>query len=439
MYEIRPLEKENIDFIFCLMSEENNMSALHTDAIALEEWQGAFSQAETDTDEESFIVYKNNTPCAWLKLNGLQNKDTAWISMLAVSEIFKRQGIGKYAVEFAVEYLTKLGFKNCKLHTTKDNLPAINLYSKCGFILSETQTEKLTFSRKLDFYFLEITEENCKELKKAFAKYKIRALRNHGESPCGKKTFYKLFDSIVSSACENKTKHFIVMESDKDLIGFALIETSSTDVVTIPYSYGAVNDFYISPKYRRKGYGRILNNHIENIFKDSGTNTILLTPDPVSGIDFWKAMGYCDTGIHQGWGRHFVYIKHLTEKDVEIENAISALVTPTDLITVNPYNKAQIKEMYGVWKKYCRENNKKFRKTAVRKMAFKARENKDVVFKALYRQGRIIGFVYKDDNEINYSLAECYDAVNLAPSDEGRCPHCVGEMSRSDKRVMAKP
>lgn len=408
MYEIKPLEKENIDFIFCLMSEENNMTALHTSLISLAEWQSVFSQAESDTDEESFIVYKNNTPCAWLKLNGLQNKDTAWISMLAVSEIFKHQGIGKYAVEFAVEYLTKLGFKNCKLHTTKDNLPAINLYSKCGFILSETQTEKLTFSRKLGICFSEITTKNInnyKILKKTYAKYKTKTLRNHGETPCGKKTFYNLFDSIVSSACENKTKHFIVMESDKDLIGFALIETASTDVVDIPYRYGEINDFYISPRYRRKGYGRILNSHIESIFKSDGVNTVLLSPDPVSGIDFWKAMGYCDTGLHQGWGRHLVYIKHLTERDVEIENAISALVTPTDLITVNPYNKAQIKEMHGVWKKYCRENNKKFRKTAVRKMAFKARENKDVEFKALYEKGKIIGFVYKDDSEINYSLS----------------------------------
>lgn len=409
MYEIRPLEKENIDFIFCLMSEENNMTALHTNLISLEEWQSVFSQAESDTDEESFIVYKNNTPCAWLKLNGLQNKDTAWISMLAVSEIFKRQGVGKYAVEFAVEYLTKLGFKNCKLHTTKDNLPAINLYSKCGFILSETKLDNLTFSRKLGICFSEITTKNInnyKILKKTFAKYKTKTLRNHGETPCGKKTFYNLFEHIVSSASSGDTKHFIIMQSDKELIGFALIETASTDVVAIPYSYGAVNDFYISPKHRRKGYGRILNNHIESIFKADGVNTVLLSPDPVSGIDFWKAMGYCDTGLHQGWGRHLVYIKHLTEKDTEIENAISALVTPTDLITVNPYNKAQIKEMHGVWKKYCRENNKKFRKTAVRKMAFKARENKDVEFKTLCEKGKIIGFVYKDDSEINYSLSK---------------------------------
>ncbi len=328
--------------------------------------------------------------------------------MLVVSEKFKHQGIGKYAVDFAVEHLTKQGYKYCKLHTTQDNLPAINLYTKCGFKATEIKTENLTFSKSLiNLSFTCITKENVnnyKSLKRIFAKYKIKSLRNHGETPCGKKTFYNLFDSIVARACESDTKHFIVMHSGKELIGFASIETASTNVVDIPYSYGAVNDFYISPKHRRKGYGRILNVHIENVFKANGTNTVLLNPDPVSGIDFWKAMGYCDTGIHQGWGRHLVYIKHLTEKDVEIENAISALVTPTDLITVNPYNKAQIKEMHGIWKKYCRENKRKFRKSTVRKIAFKARENKAVSFKALYSEGKIIGLVYKDDSEINYSL-----------------------------------
>ncbi|MBR6533374.1 MAG: GNAT family N-acetyltransferase [Clostridia bacterium] len=408
MCEIRPFKKENIDFIFHLMSEEKNLSALHTNIISSEEWQNIFAKAKGDTDEENFIVYKNDTPCCWLKLNGLQNQNTAWISMLVVSEKFKHQGVGKFAVSYAVEYLTGRGYELCKLQTTKDNLPAINLYKKCGFELTEPKAKKLTFCKKLNnFSFVKIAKENAtqhKNLRKVFAKYKIRVLRNHGESPCGKKTFYKLFDSIVSSACENKTKHFIVMESDKDLIGFALIETASTDVVDIPYRYGEINDFYISSKHRRKGYGRILNNHIESIFKADGVNTVLLSPDPVSGIDFWKAMGYCDTGIHQGWGRHFVYIKHLTEKDVEIENTISALVTPTELITVNPYNKAQIKEMHDVWKKYCRENNKNYRRSTVRKMAFKARKNKEVVFMALYSQGRIIGFVYKDGFEMRYGL-----------------------------------
>lgn len=265
---------------------------------------------------------------------------------------------------------------------------------------------------KTDFTFTNITKENIsgyKKLRKIFVKYKFQTLRNHGEAPGNKKMFYELFDSIISKASFSNSDYFIVMESAKELIGFASISTSSTDVINIPYSYGTVKDFYISPKHRRKGYGRILNDYIENIFKDSRTNTFLLSPDPVSGIDFWKAMGYCDTGIHQGWGRHLVYVKHLIESQnsAEIDNAISELVTMTDLIGVNPYNKPQIKEVYGVWKEYCKEINRKPRRKDIKNMAWNARKTKAVSFKALYYEGKIVGFRYNDNrNKLEYILSQ---------------------------------
>lgn len=262
---------------------------------------------------------------------------------------------------------------------------------------------------KTDFTFANITKENIcnyKKLRKIYAKYKVKSLRNQGEMPGNKKMFYELFDSIISNSSFSNSDYFIVMESAKELLGFVSISTSSTDVVDIPYPYGEVKDFYISPKHRRKGYGRILNHHIEKIFDENGTNTVLLSPDPISGIDFWKAVGYCDTGIHQAWGRHFVYIKHINGNRPVFDNAISELVKSTDSIGINPYNKPQIKEVYGVWKEYCNETNRKPHKKDVKEMAWNARKNRNVSFKAMYYQGKIIGFTYKSDTEINYILSE---------------------------------
>lgn len=251
-----------------------------------------------------------------------------------------------------------------------------------------------------------ITKENIrnyKNLRKIFAKYKIKTLRNHGESPGNKKMFYNLFDNIIEKATTDSTRHFIVIQSKNELIGFASIETTAADIVDIPYNYGSVHDFYISPKYRRKGFGRILNDYIENIFKSNKTGSVLLFPDPVSGIDFWKAMGYCDTGIHQGWGHFLVFIKHLisNETSSEIDNAISKLVSPTDIIGINPYNKPQIKEVYVVWKEYCKTVRRKAHKNDVKKMAKSARKNSNVKFNALYYQGKIVGFKY---NQSSYVL-----------------------------------
>ena len=406
MFKIKTLEKETVPFVCEIMCKVNNVSALHTNIISLEEWKNIFERAEYDADEENFIVYQNDTPCCWLKINGLQNKDTAWISMLVVSEKFKHQGVGKFA---------KRGYQHIKLHTTEDNSPAIRLYEKIGFRLIENKEDKLTFSITLNnLTFTNITKENIssyKKLRQIFVKYKMQTLRNHGEMPGNKKMFYELFDSIISNSSLSNFDYFIVMESAKELIGFASISTSSTYVVDIPYPYGEVKDFYISPKHRRKGYGRILNHHIEKIFDENGTNTVLLSPDPVSGIDFWKAMGYCDTGIHQGWGRHFVYIKHIKVNSFETDNAISELVTLTDLIGINPYNKPQIKEVYGVWKEYCKEINRKPRRKDIDNMAWNARKNRTVSFKAKYYQGKIIGFNYNADYEINYTLPEHSDII----------------------------
>ena len=39
-------------------------------------------------------------------------------------------------------------------------------------------------------------------------------------------------------------------------------------------------------------------------------------------------------------------------------------------------------------------------------MAWNARKNRNIIFKALYYQGKIIGFTYKEDIEINYVLPE---------------------------------
>ncbi len=147
-YIMRPFVKNDINFIYNLMSEENNLSALHTEIISLEEWQKAFAEPQ-DSDEENFIVCKNDIPCAWLKLNGLQNKDVVWISMLVVQDKFKHQGVGRFAVEFAIQYLKQRGFKQVKLHTTKDNLVAIGLYSKCGFRIVDKSEAEITMCKEV--------------------------------------------------------------------------------------------------------------------------------------------------------------------------------------------------------------------------------------------------------------------------------------------------
>lgn len=334
------------------------------------------------------------------------------------------KGVGTIMLRLALRICRDNGLTSVEIVTDENNEGAIKTILNSGGVLKEKFFEDGRWSlryivstelqRSENFIFNNISKENIssyKKLRKIFVKYKIKTLRNHGETPASKKIFNTLFDNIVLKTSVSDSEYFIVMQSGKEIIGFALISTKADDVIDIPYGYGTVNDFYISPKHRRKGYGRILNDYVESIFKANGTNTVLLYPDPVYGIPFWKAMKYLDTGIHQGWGHYLVYIKHLTqnERSVDIDNAISKLVTSTDLIGISPYNKPQIKEVYGVWKEYCKKENRKPRKSDVGKMARNARKNKSISFRALYFKGRIVGFIYNNGNQISYILSEHKD------------------------------
>lgn len=84
-------------------------------------------------EEENYLVCKGSLPVAWLKLNGLDGRDVAWISMLAVGERFHRQGIGTFAIRFAEEACKSRGYVKMAIHAAKDHFPVQSLYRKMGY------------------------------------------------------------------------------------------------------------------------------------------------------------------------------------------------------------------------------------------------------------------------------------------------------------------
>ncbi len=116
----------------------DNISALHGSAISAEEWYRTLS--DNDPDELHLLIYSGNTPAAWLKINGLTAGDDAWISMLAVSSHFQKQGIGRYAVRYAEQHCKALGKRTLLVKTTEDNTAAQKLYLNCGFSIHHSTT-----------------------------------------------------------------------------------------------------------------------------------------------------------------------------------------------------------------------------------------------------------------------------------------------------------
>ncbi len=119
------------DAVYIARLYEDNIAPLHGAIISCEEWHDALS--ENDKDEAHFLIYKDAIPVAWLKINGLSESDSAWVSMLAVAPEFQRQGIGRYAVRYAEQYCASYGKKKLFVKTTTDNTSAQILYQKCGY------------------------------------------------------------------------------------------------------------------------------------------------------------------------------------------------------------------------------------------------------------------------------------------------------------------
>ena len=129
-FNVIPATSEHAGFVSKIYKQ--NIEALHGGDIY--NWAEIFSW--NDPDEKNFIVCKNDLTVAWLRVNGLKNKDMAWISMLVVDVKSHRQGVGIYAVNFAEEYVKSKGFTKMGIRTTEDNLTAQALYKKCGYVIT---------------------------------------------------------------------------------------------------------------------------------------------------------------------------------------------------------------------------------------------------------------------------------------------------------------
>ena len=115
-----------------------NLAALHgSPEITEKDFADMLKAAWEGTDERSFLLYLDGILAGWLKVNGLDNEDIGWISMLVIAEKYHRKGVGTFAVHFAEEYIRAAGKRKAGIHTTEDNIPARNLYAKCGYTVTE--------------------------------------------------------------------------------------------------------------------------------------------------------------------------------------------------------------------------------------------------------------------------------------------------------------
>lgn len=135
-----------------------------------------------------------------------------------------------------------------------------------------------------------------RQLPLLYAAYRQQTVMNHGGKKHSLFVFRRELKRVLRKTDEcvwsNNPRCFLVMHEQEKVLGFADLRTVSTDLPDISFAYGTVEDFFIVEEQRRKGYGRMLYARAEKIFRENGTKTVLLTPDPVNGVQFWEKMGY---------------------------------------------------------------------------------------------------------------------------------------------------
>ena len=111
----------------------------------------------------------------------------------------------------------------------------------------------------------------------------------------------------INNQGKRPNMHFEIFFCDDTPIGFAhfAVITSGSKA-----GYGFLMEFYIAPKFRRKGYGKLFYEHIEKTLKNDGTQNLFLTCDTITGVPFWIAMGFSESGEIDSDNNLPVYVKN---------------------------------------------------------------------------------------------------------------------------------
>lgn len=106
--------------------------------------------------------------------------------------------------------------------------------------------------------------------------------------------------------------HFEVMTATEKAIGIAMFAIDHGTVYgLLEAGYGTIMGFYIQPEYRRQGYGRRFYQHIEQTLCKDGAKHMYLCPDSVTGIPFWTAMGFYNSGKFDPDDKKPIYVKEV--------------------------------------------------------------------------------------------------------------------------------
>lgn len=104
--------------------------------------------------------------------------------------------------------------------------------------------------------------------------------------------------------------HFEVAFWNDTAVGIAMFAVDlGTIYGLLEQGHGTVMGFYIHPEYRRMGFGSEFWSHIEDTLRTDGASKFYICPDSVTGVPFWKSLGFEDSGLMDPDDHKPIYVK----------------------------------------------------------------------------------------------------------------------------------
>lgn len=173
--------------------------------------------------------------------------------------------------------------------------------------------------------FNEVTRENAEVFYHLMQGYSAEPDKHRNRTTDGQ-TLKKWADSILERQKEDG-RILRLCCAEGCLIGFVYGKTdSSGDRGYKKPGYGCIMEFYVSPEYRRRGYGGKMLRFLESFFEKRNVKRMYLTADPVTGKPFWEAMGFVNTKEVSPDNGQEVYERGVTGENITIY--VSDFLTP---------------------------------------------------------------------------------------------------------------
>lgn len=142
---LHAVSDNDASFLFSIMNMDTILDVLNENPTQLCDWKDAIKEWNRDDDEEDYIISDGEIPIGWLGINGLSSSDNiVYLKMIAILPNYHNKGIGKYAIGQVIEMLSQRNYSKIVLYTDQSNHKARACYSKCGFEITETLTEKMS-------------------------------------------------------------------------------------------------------------------------------------------------------------------------------------------------------------------------------------------------------------------------------------------------------